>query len=192
MTVQDRSDCFHFGIGSKPLQALYTWEKCALVCGPGTTVAKIKTTLCLVAQLSVHRRWVIQCLRTVMKLEDVQRRVHGQCEIRHRGIDWLRMASCHRWASIPAVRLWSARAAAGASTLHGHRARSLTALAIVFFVIFDIGVHALHVITQVPFPGESIGRLGPLAAREFTKERIVTMVVQAVSLALVSEQAGIG
>jgi hypothetical protein len=53
-------------------------------------------------------------------------------------------------------------------------------------------VHALHVVTQVPFPGKSVGGLRPFTGCEFTKERIVSMVMQSVSLALVSEQAGIG
>jgi hypothetical protein len=53
-------------------------------------------------------------------------------------------------------------------------------------------VHALHVVTQVPFPWKPIVGFSPLTGREFTKERVVSMVVQAMSLPLVSEQASVG
>ena len=67
----------------------------------------------------------------------------------------------------------------------------MTALALVPFVVLDEAMHTLHVVTKIPLPGESIGGLGPFAGRELAKKRVVSMVVHAVSFALVSKEAGV-
>lgn len=51
-------------------------------------------------------------------------------------------------------------------------------------------VDSLHVIPEVPLTGKSISRSGTLATVVDTKERLVTMAMEAVSLTLVAEEAG--
>jgi hypothetical protein len=53
-------------------------------------------------------------------------------------------------------------------------------------------VNTLHVVAQVPLAGESISVNSTLTALINTKERLVTMAVESVSLTLMAEQASSG
>jgi hypothetical protein len=53
-------------------------------------------------------------------------------------------------------------------------------------------VNTLHVVAQVPLARESVSVNGTLTTLINTKERLVTMAVESVSLTLVAEQASSG
>lgn len=58
--------------------------------------------------------------------------------------------------------------------------------------IADVVVDSLHVIAEIPLAREAMALLGALAAFIGAQERLVSVAVQAVSLALVAETAGSG
>lgn len=56
----------------------------------------------------------------------------------------------------------------------------------------SVVVDSAHVVVEVPAAGESIARDGAVAALEEAEVRVVAMAMEAVSLALVAEETGVG